>query len=105
MGLHISVYRSASADCTNDGVTKRFAELCVTNVEGPFEPNENTPAVKLVAGHAPGTVRIVPEEVGERWSCFGGNFATTCDSRFSNAVEKITGAVFYGAVAVHDRVE
>jgi len=36
---------------------------------------------------------------------FGGNYASTSDSRFGEAVEKIIGTRFYGAVAVHDRVE
>jgi len=107
MGLIISVYKdsSPSYDCTCDGVTNRFNRLCVTNVDGPFNPSEDCPAVKLVEGALPNTVRIVPEECGESWTMFGGNYASTSDSRFGEAVEKIIGTRFYGAVAVHDRVE
>jgi hypothetical protein len=34
---------------------------------------------------------------------FGGNYAETCDSRFQEALRKVTGARFYGAVPIHDR--
>ena len=107
MGLIVDVYRGASnnIDCSMNGVTKRFTRLCVTNVEGPFEPDKKTPAVKLVEGNLPNTVKIVPDEVGDQWSMFGGNYAATSDSRLAEAVEKITGHRGDGIVAVHDRVE
>jgi len=106
MGLTVYVYRDAddNYDCTRNGVTKRFTRLCVTNVEGPFEPDDKTPAVKLVEGNLPNTVKIVPDEVGDQWSMFGGNYAAASDSRLADAVEKITGRR-NSIVAVHDRVE
>jgi len=36
---------------------------------------------------------------------FGGNFAASSDSRFSQACRELLGHHFYGAVAIHDRVE
>jgi hypothetical protein len=75
------------------------------NVEGPFNPDENTPAVVLIEGYLKGTVMIVPQELRSKRPMMGGNFASTCDSRFSRAIENITGSRFYGAVPVHDRVE
>ncbi len=107
MGMRVCVYRDAGSDydCTNNGVTVRATRLCVTNVEGPFEPDEDTPAVRLVEGNLPETAKIVPEEVGGKWSMFGGNYASTSDSRWSTAIEKITGTRSHGAIAVHDRVE
>lgn len=108
MGLYISVFRNsefAGTDCTNGGVTSRFTKLCVTNVDGPFDPSDDCPAVKLVKGNLPGTVKIVPEELEGKWTMMGGNYAATSDSRFSEACEKITGSRFYGAVPVHDRFE
>jgi hypothetical protein len=36
---------------------------------------------------------------------FGGNYAAASDSRFSELCEKLLGTSFYGAVAIHDRVE
>jgi hypothetical protein len=109
MGLNVSVYRDTShnVDCTLNGVTSRFSRLNVVNVDGPFEPREDCPAVMLVKGNLPGTVKIVPVAELDKgsWTMFGGNYAATSDSRFNEAIEKITGARFYGAVPVHDRVE
>ena len=107
MGINVSVYKDADSnyDCTMNGVTNRFTKLCVTNVDGPFDPSDDCPPVQLVEGNLPGTVKIVPEEGKGKWTMFGGNYAATSDSRFSEAVEKIVGGRFYGAVPVHDRVE
>jgi hypothetical protein len=109
MGLNISVFKDSSSnyDCTAGGITSRFNRLCVVNVNGPFDPTDDTPAVMLVKGNMPGTVKIVPVEELDKgsWTMFGGNYAATSDSRFSQAIEKIVGGRFYGAVPVHDRVE
>jgi hypothetical protein len=107
MGLRVSVYRNAEFDenHTNFGVTGRFKSLTVVNIEGPFEPTLESPGVKLVRGAMSGIARIVPIEVEHRCTQMGGNYAATSDSRFSEAVEKIVGTRFYGAVPVHDRVE
>jgi hypothetical protein len=50
------------------------------------------------------TAKCVP--YGEtRWTMFGGNFVYTTDSRFNEAIERITGKYFHGAIKLHDRVE
>jgi len=36
---------------------------------------------------------------------FGGNYAATSDSRFSQLCDQLIDGHFYGAVAVFDRVE
>ena len=106
MGLIVNVYTTReSYDCTRNGVTNRFNKLCVVNVDGPFEPDEKTPAVELVRGAVEGIAVLKPLEAKGQWTMFGGNYAGCSDSRFSNAVEKIIGHRFYGAVPVHDRVE
>jgi hypothetical protein len=107
MGIIVSVYtdKSSDYDCTCNGVTNRFDRLCVVNVEGPFEPDATTPAVTLEAGAMDGIAVLRPIEAKGNWTMFGGNYASTSDSRFCSAVEKICGHRFYGAVAVHDRVE
>ena len=109
MGMLVYVYRNSQRDmdCTNGGVTSKYHTLCVTNVDGPFGPDDDIPAVKLMPGNLPGTVKIVPEEEIEKgsWTMFGGNYASTSDSRFSEKIEKMIGSRFYGAVPVHDRVE
>lgn len=106
MGLTVSVYRDAGSDydCTMNGVTKRFTRLCVINADGPFEPSEDCPAVKLEVGPF-NSIRLVPVEVEDEWTMFGGNYAATSDSRLGYAIKAMTGYDFYGAIPVHDRVE
>lgn len=107
MGLIVYVYRTAAlgGDCTSNGVTSRFDRLTLTNVSGPSEPTLDAPAARLVQ-NGRGMVRIVPDEVSHRWTMMGGNYAAASDSRMTEAIEKLTGGNnFYGAVAVHDRVE
>lgn len=112
MGLIVSVYRDASGyDCTLGGVSSKHKDLLVVNVEGPFEPAADLPAV-ILERHVPGCLRIVPAvREGSKWVrasgwwMFGGNFAHTSDSRFGEAARALLGTEFYGAVAVHDRQE
>lgn len=104
-----------------DGVSARHDTLTVVNVSGPFTPNDDRPAVALMWGHLPGTLRLVPvvncaadgdepewqmfapaDKVGPM---FGGNYGSTSDGRFADACEEILGHRFYGAVAIHDRYE
>ena len=110
MGLIVSIYRDIDGvDCTNGGVSSRDIKgLCVTNVDGPFTPNEQYPAAKLVKNeyNHGNTVVVVPEEVEGRWTMMGGNLARTSDSRFSRAVEELLEVKsFYGGIPIHDRVE
>jgi hypothetical protein len=124
MGLRISVYRDADGhDSTNGGISSHVKNLTVVNADGPFEPNADAPAVLIEEGYR-STVRLVPAIFADgKWvrlssqTCsktdfdgvvgpmFGGNYAATSDSRFREAIEKITGGSFYGAVAIHDRYE
>ena len=107
MGLYVSVYRNAhhNQDFSRNGISNRFTQLCVVNVDGPFEPNEHRPAVMLKVG-AFGNVTLVPvDEHVDRWVMFGGNYAACSDSRLSNKIEEMTGKSFYGAIPIHDRVE
>ena len=114
MGLIANIYRGRFGDCSNGGLSSRVNEVTLVNVEGPFEPTEDRPAAMLLNGHARGTVRVVPavEVKGgayvydeNRHSMMGGAYVATSDSRFTQAVEKLTGAPFYGAVPLHDRYE
>lgn len=118
MGLILSVYRPADMpDCTNGGISSRFPSVCCVNLEGPFDPRGDCPAVMLEMGPCD-SVRIVPavqvagSAGGYRWvplnhavRMFGGNYAATSDSRFGEAIVKMTGRPWYGAVAIHDRFE
>ena len=118
MGLHISVYKEVrtgndwldNVDCTNGGITsKNIKGLCITNCDGSCEPCEDYPAAQLVSRDFAGgkIVHIVPTAEIEKgsWTMMGGNYGSTSDSRFSEKVEEMLGARFYGALAIHDRVE
>lgn len=110
MGLLVDLYRDVDGvDCTNRGVSSRNIKgFCVTNIEAPFEPSSEYPAAKLVKNEYThgNTATIVPEEVEDEWTMFGGNYAACSDSRFSRAVGEIFGTFsFHGAIPIHDRVE
>lgn len=106
MGLNVYIFKSDLGDASNWGVTSRTIKgLCITNVQGPSEPSEAYPAAKLVK-RSVGNVVIRPDEIPEgKWTMFGGCFAYTSDSRFSEAVQKLSGYPFGFPVAIHDRVE
>jgi hypothetical protein len=107
MGIIVSVLRDAAGgDCSLNGVSSRFTDLCVVNVPGPFEPRPDRPAAMLLANHY-GTAKVVPvDDAGNvrPGGMFGGNFVSSSDSRWGDAVAKIIG-VRMTAVPVHDRYE
>jgi len=110
MGLLISVYKSEGTDCTNGGVSSRDIKgLCVTNIDGPFNPSEDYPAAVLTAQHFGfgSVLSIVPKENFNGHHMFGGNYASTSDSRFSTAARKLleNDQYFIGAIPIHDRSE
>lgn len=97
MGLHVNIY-------TSNNTTNTIKGYCLTNVDGPFDPCADYPAAKLVK-KTRGAVSLVPEKLEHKWTMMGGNYAGTPDSRFRRQVESLLGHDFYGAVAIHDRVE
>lgn len=113
MGISVSVYRHGKYDCTNGGISSKFDQLTIVNAEGPFDPDEKAPAAILIESHGNAVIRpaVFDKATGEyvvepnKWFMFGGNFAYTSDSRFREAVEKVCGRRFYGAVPIHDRCE
>jgi len=115
MGLHIQVYRPFldGYDCTNGGVSSYATSLCLVNAEGPFEPSADVPAVMLVPGNVPDSVKIVPlDDDGQprTGTMFGGNLARSSDSRFGQLIRTIlhpiaSGLCTSGGVAIHDRIE
>ena len=116
MGLFIQVYRPFldGCDCTNGGVSAEAHTLCLVNAEGPARPSTNIPAVALVPGNVPDSVKIVPlDDQGQprsRGTMFGGNLALSEDSRFGELVRTMlhpiaASAVLSGGVSIHDRIE
>jgi hypothetical protein len=116
MGIQVSIYKQVpygndfldDIDCTLGGESSYAKGFTVINCDGPFEPNEDYPAAELVMAEPIGgrkILRLIPESKKGKWTMFGGNYAGTSDSRFSELCDRLLGGSFYGAVAVHDRVE
>jgi hypothetical protein len=104
MGLILSVYRAAGrVDCSNNGISAMYNEVCVTNVDGPFEPRMDCPPVVLEKGPF-GTVRLRAEADLDIHTMMGGNYAGTSDSRFSSEIKRLTGTMA-SIAPIHDRVE
>ena len=109
MGIYVDIYKKGDYDCTAGGESSYAKGFCVVNAEGPFEPCEDYPAATLVMAEKMGgrkILRIIPNsKLENNMTMFGGNYAGCSDSRFSRLCDNLLGSAFYGAVAIHDRVE
>ena len=111
MGLLLSVMKHVrGSDCSNNGISANADCLCVVNISGPFEPDENNPAAILETSKH-GVVRLVPAEMYAgawravpKWFMNGGNVAATSDSRYAEAIGKL-GVPHGCAVPIFDRLE
>ena len=105
--LPIYVYRnSCLGDSTNNGISSRYDRLLCICEDGFIDVNEKNPPENLVKivrremfGGPVYHIEPVIKPTGAGWMA-GGNYAATSDSRFS---EMIGG--MYGALAIHDRQE
>lgn len=110
--IDVSVLRSPYGDCTNGGVSSEADTLTLICGDVPpcFVPDPDAfryPVIKIEA-NTQGTVRAIPvgpAPAGHVGPMMGGNYVATSDSRFRDEVERVLGARFYGAVALHDRYE
>jgi hypothetical protein len=114
MGIIAEIFRNDMfKGCSNNGMSAHYTSVTVVNVDGPFSPTEDRPAVMLVKGAFEGTIKVVPAihmrdgtyQEDRRWSMMGGTYIATSDGRFSDKCKEITGQRHYGAVAFHDRFE
>lgn len=103
--LPVSVYRDGT-DCTNNGVSSRYRDLLVICPDGYINVDMDNPPENLVQvvkrrlfGQDIYHVEPWVSPKGAGWM-MGGNYAASCDSRFS----RLIGGM-YGAVAIHDRQE
>lgn len=110
--LELEVYRWSLGDCTNGGVTATQDEILVPCEQGPWEydtdnPPDNLCVVKTRVVGGVQTLRLVPVSLEGRWTMFGGNYATTSDSRWGEMLAREYGLEFRfnNVIAVHDRVE
>ena len=120
MGMLVDIYTMKESpgnilygeDCTNGGESSYAKGFCVTNVDGPFNPCPYYPAAKLIKQEFGFgcSLKIVPETKLDKATSFGGNFASTSDSRFGDKCRKLMGKDIgnvygLGPVPIHDRVE
>jgi hypothetical protein len=132
-GLSLDVLRHPRySDATNHGISSRFNTLTLVGVTGNtargssrgivpvpldcqvFEPTDDAAAALEIRqfGDLDRIASIIPVDIDSDgtmrraagWGMHGGNYATG-DSRFGELVENLTGIHFYGAVAIHDRIE
>ncbi len=111
MGLILGIYRRTSPGFTphRSCAFKDVSEITIVNVDGPFDPKPDRPAALLVAGPR-GHPLVVPavKDASGAWvpvpglRMMGGDFVSTSDSRWSEAVSKKAGVDWYGAVPLHD---
>ncbi len=106
MGIIAEIYRTSLMDgCSNGGISERVEAVTIIDIDGPFEPAPDRPAVRIIRRQHSGTDFIHAEPVepvgkGRVGYMSGGSFIYSCDSRFSEAV----GAVGR-PISLHDRVE
>lgn len=108
MGLICGILEDKEiGNCSNGGISARFSRVCVVNAEGPFDPADDLPAVRIEqnkCGHWGGPVAY-PEDTGEGVGpMFGGTFITTSDGRLGELLRKL-GYKHVRAVPLHDRWE
>ena len=103
-GLIVSIYRDADgSDCTLDVVSSKVKRLTIIGEGIPqiFEPSEEAPAARIVRRLIAGEwyLHIEPADNDGNalpgWWMFGGNYASTSDSRFPNNYP----------IGIHDRQE
>lgn len=104
-----SIFRDDYNSTANE--FEKATRLFIANTSGPFQPKEGD-SVAIIDTNAMGSVVVRPaylDESGEwkpkRNGMMGGAYVSTSDSRFNDAIEKLLGHRFYGAVALHDRFE
>jgi len=101
-GISLEVYSNPKyRGCANGGISERFDELLIAHERGWID----------LTGDEENLVKLVHREIGcrdvyhvtpmddEGQYMFGGSYAGTSDSRFS----EMHGV--YGALAIHDRKE
>lgn len=112
-GFTVYIYTNPNfKGCANSGISENFTQALWISSPDANAPEmyegEGLPKIQLVKGNLKGTIKAVPcDDSGTplKNTMMGGAYIACSDSRFSEACEKIAGGRFYGAVALHDRVE
>ena len=109
-GLILNIFKcEAFAGCSLNGISEANNKALWIGENAPeiFEAVE-LPRIAIVKGNLPGiATAVVCDKDGKPRNdgMMGGAYVASSDSRFTKAVEEITGCRFYGAVPLHDRFE
>jgi hypothetical protein len=101
-GINLTVYYNPQyRPCAASGISERYDELLIPCEEGHLDikgDEENLVQIihRVISGRD--VYHLAPMDDKGQYS-FGGSYASTCDSRFS----ELHGV--YGALAIHDRKE
>lgn len=107
--IYINVYKNQRFDCCpNGGITERFDDLLIECEDGYVEIDEDripenfvVYVDRVIGGKKCGYLRPYADpEPGRTDYMFGGAYGATSDSRFSDMIGGM-----YGAVPIHDRTE
>jgi long-subunit acyl-CoA synthetase (AMP-forming) len=104
-GLLVFIYSTPiTENCGSDRTNIKGYTLTGEGVAEIFTPSEDYPEAVLVKRNLFGRVvfHAVPKDLQDagKWSMNGGAFVSTSDSRFTEAVGGM-----YGAIPLHDRTE
>lgn len=104
--LPIDVYKHGKYDCTNGGISSKYNELLVMCPDGHVKVDLENPPENLVIVvkrflFGKTIYYIEPYKIAKHigWMS-GGNFAFSCDSRFSRLIDGN-----HYAISIHDRQE
>ena len=119
MGMIVGVF---GTDCTNGGISSGVTHVCVMNVDGPFDAGGAAgPPALLVTGPTGIPILVAAAESedgfggdGSGWEPLvmpdhagpmaGGNYATTSDSRWSDAVRNVAYDYMFERGLLSDKV-
>lgn len=106
-GLIVNIYRSSPHhDGSNDGISNRFDKALLVGEDIALIDEANgLPIIQLKKGNIKGQVMAYELDKKKPHAMFGGAFIYTSDSRFKEAVKRISGMSCYGAIPLHDRYE
>ena len=110
MGIPAYIYDSDSGRDPLSVFPQDASRVLVINSDGPFEEKPGSNPVKLIVRNLWGRNVIHAAPVDADGNELPGvmkgySFIASSDSRFQEACEKLLGHGFYGAVALHDRLE
>jgi hypothetical protein len=102
-GIRADIYRSDFGDFSGGGISGRVKEVTIIDdrIDGPFEPSDDAPAVRIVERVIMGKPYVHVEPIdqpdGMLGPMMGGTYVATPDSRLR--------AIATGAIPLHDRFE